>query len=247
MGARIVFEHGSGLPDHDWFLAAVPGVGDVGLGAVDLLLDRTNAEIIGRMYHPSLPPHSELDTEGILRPPHMSLHRSTLDQGPTVIFLRGSAQPLTPESQFDASCALLDHVRPTGMLLMLAGLTQPAKEQRILAAGTSKGSVEQLAGLGFEIDGDEPAGGVIGLAGLLPTLAALDGIPSGVVIATTLGTSRDPVASERLAARLAMNLGLGVEIPGLAEGRRDRIGAGLERSTVDHVDALRDTADHLYV
>ena len=84
MTASIHWVESTGLPKHDLIVAAVPGVGNVGKLVVDTLNQEQNATLIARIIHPDLPPHSVLE-DGLLVPPHLSIHTVTLADTKTVV------------------------------------------------------------------------------------------------------------------------------------------------------------------
>ena len=62
-------------------LFALPGVGDVGKNAVELLNEANEATPIARFIHPGLTPLARLDEDGLLAPPHLLVKRIDLEEG----------------------------------------------------------------------------------------------------------------------------------------------------------------------
>jgi proteasome assembly chaperone (PAC2) family protein len=67
----------------------------VGKLVIDTLNEQHKAAMIARMIHPDLPPHSILE-DGLLVPPHLSVHSVPLENGQNVITITGNGQPMTP-------------------------------------------------------------------------------------------------------------------------------------------------------
>ena len=61
-----------GLDSIDVVLFALPGVGDVGKNAVELLNEANEARAVARFIHPGLTPLARLDEDGLLAPPHLA-------------------------------------------------------------------------------------------------------------------------------------------------------------------------------
>ena len=71
-----------GFESAEIVLFALPGVGDVGKNAVELLNEANEATPIARFIHPGLTPLARLDEDGLLAPPHLLVKRIDLEEGP---------------------------------------------------------------------------------------------------------------------------------------------------------------------
>ena len=94
---------------------------------------------------------------------------------------------------------------------MLAGLSSDAGCDKIHVVVADNETRKKLNGDGINVSENQPEGGVIGMCGLLGSLAPSRGVSSVTVIAETFGTSVDTVAAERLRVSL-MNF-FGLELP----------------------------------
>ena len=90
--SRTKIQHISDVPPHDAIVEAVPGIGNVGKLVVDGLVASYDSKIIARILHPDMPPHATLDSEGLLRPPHLSIHSVSIGSQ-TVLCVCSDAQP----------------------------------------------------------------------------------------------------------------------------------------------------------
>jgi proteasome assembly chaperone (PAC2) family protein len=201
-----------GLPAHRLILEAVPGVGNVGKLVLDTLVEQHEGALIARILHPDLPPHSTLE-KGLLVPPHLSIHAVNV-QGQTLITITGTGQPMTPRGQHEMAEAILElaEAYDTEMILVLAGLSAEPGDEGVHITCASAEVKGELVSNDIIVSDEQPAGGMLGLAGLLASLAPLHDIPSAAVIAETVGTSVDVMAADRLAKRISADFGLGLDL-----------------------------------
>lgn len=214
MTASIHWVGTKGLPEHQLLIAAVPGVGNVGKLVVDTLNEEQGSTLLARIIHPDLPPHSVLE-DGILIPPHLSIHSVALDNGQTVITISGNGQPMTPRGQHETAEAILSLASDfsTPFTVVLAGLSANPGDEQIHLATPSNDTKQELEQRGIIVSSEQPSGGMLGLAGLIVSLSPLHAIPAAAYCAETVGTSVDVVTADRLAQRLSLDFGLGLDLP----------------------------------
>ena len=177
-------------------LVAMPGVGDVGKLAIDAVNSELDAEPIARLIHPTLPPLARLDEDGLLAPPHILLSRLEIDDK-EIFTLTGDAQPMTPEGQHELAVAVLD-LFDGGEVLVLAGMSAPAERKEIFSITSSSSYRIELESKGADVRRDEPKAGVIGMAALITALGPVKNVKTSCTIATTMGSSVDPIAAQLL-------------------------------------------------
>lgn len=213
--ARIVWADGfTALPSHELFLHAVPGVGNVGKLLVDTLVSEKESRLVARMVHPDLPPHATLNDEGMLVPPCLAIHEVELKDGVAILALTSNFQPITPAGQFEAASALLQLCADAdvGRMLILAGLSaEPGSEEVHVVCPTSEDK-EAMESLGLNVTGEHPSAGIIGMTGLVASLAPTYGVASTCIIAETVGTSVDTVSADRMVRFVSENFNLNLAI-----------------------------------
>ena len=180
----------------DLLLVAMPGVGDVGKLAIDAVNAELDAEPIARILHPALPPLAKLDEDGLLAPPHILLSRVIVD-GREVYTLTGDAQPMTPEGQQELAVSVLE-LCEGGEVLVLAGMSAQAERKEVFSITSSSSYRIELESMGVDVRRDEPKAGVIGMAALITAIGPIKNVKTSCTIATTVGNSADPVASQLL-------------------------------------------------
>ncbi|MAK05448.1 MAG: hypothetical protein CMA03_06165 [Euryarchaeota archaeon] len=200
------------LPEHQYVLFALPGVGNVGKLLIDSLNDACDSEEILKLQHPDLPPHATMK-DGILTPPHLYLNKLRLPNNQILLTLSGEIQPLVPRGQYEMAEDILNFLREnnTQRLILLAGLSSDAGCEKIHVVVADHETKKKLNDDGIIVSETQPEGGVIGMCGLLGSLAPSRGVSSVTVIAETFGTSVDTVAAERL--RLSLINYFGFELP----------------------------------
>jgi proteasome assembly chaperone (PAC2) family protein len=213
MSTSIHWMNEVGLPPHRLILEAVPGVGNVGKLVLDTLIETEESALLARILHPDLPPHSTLE-DGLLVPPHLSIH-SVKVKNQTLITITGMGQPMTPRGQHELAEAILELAEESGteMLLVLAGLSAEPGDDGVHITCSSSEVKSALNEAGVAVSDEQPAGGMLGLAGLIASLAPLHDVPSAAVIAETIGTSVDVMAADRLAKRISTDFGLEFDLP----------------------------------
>jgi hypothetical protein len=214
MSTTIHWTGDNSLPEHQLIIAAVPGVGNVGKLVLDTLNEQHESSMIARILHPDLPPHSILE-DGLLTPPHLSIHSVSLDNEQTVITITGNGQPMTPRGQHELAVTILELAAAsnTQLLLVLAGLSAKPGDDNIHLTCSSKAIQSSLNERGISVSTEQPSGGMLGLAGLLVSLSPMHDVSSAAYSAETIGTSIDVVAADRLSQRISADFDLGLNLP----------------------------------
>ena len=99
----------------DLVLFALPGVGDVGKNAIELLNEANNAIEVARFIHPGLTPLARLDESGLLAPPHLLAKHIESNDGKRILTITGRGQPSESFQQYDFSTELLKHLASQGI------------------------------------------------------------------------------------------------------------------------------------
>ncbi len=185
------------LPEYDRVLIALPGVGNVGKLLIDGLIEANDAPQIARLLHPGLAPHALLDSNGLLAPPHLAMHIMKVENE-SMILITGEGQPLSPTGQHEMAVDILELIGEGKELIMLAGLVAPPERNEEFIVCSDASHRIELEGMGLDVRRDEPKAGVIGMVALLASLGPVYGVKSACAVATTIGNSGDPIASDRL-------------------------------------------------
>ena len=203
-----------GLPENQMIIAAVPGVGNIGKLVVDTLNEQHESSLLARIIHPDLPPHSTLE-DGLLVPPHLSIHSVKMENSNPVITITGNGQPMTPRGQHEMAESILQLAvdSKTPMVVVLAGLSAKPGEEHIHLTCSSKDVQDALNERGISVSTEQPSGGMLGIAGLLVSLSPIHDVSSAAYSAESVGTSIDVVTADRLAQRISSDFDLGLDLP----------------------------------
>lgn len=215
MTMRIEWRNGATtLPDGATLLVAFPGVANLGKVAVDSIGNLHDGLELARLHPMGLPPHAELDEDGLLAPPHYSLRRINTETG-HVLTLTGKAQPNEPGQQSTLADELMTFFQNEGVstVLVLAGMIDKPDVKETFAVASSSSFRIDMESLGVDVRRDAPRSGAIGLAALLASMGPLYDMNSACVIATTVGNSEDILGSQRLIEHLEQWFNFGLTVP----------------------------------
>ena len=203
------------LLDAKLCLFSLPGVGNVGKAAIDALNHTNDAVEVARLHHTALPPLATLDNDGLLSPPHLSLRAIHISGGDFLLTLTGTSQPLEPNNQGVMAREILELLSKYTIteLIVLAGMVDDAARKETFIVPSSSSYRVDLESRGANVRRDEPSSGAIGMAALLSSLGPVYGIKSACAIATTIGTSGDIIASQKLLNSIDIWYGLNLVIP----------------------------------
>ena len=191
------------IPQSDITLFALPGVGDVGKRAVEQIREGMDCEPIARILNSGFPPHATLDNDGLIAPPHLDISM-VKSKSKTILLISGENQPLNPPEQFELTQFILGRLqKKTEQLLVLAGMASEPNRKEVFVVPSTSGYRIDLESQGVDVRRDEPSAGAIGMAALMASMGPIYGINSALTIATTIGTSADTLASDRLLHKIS--------------------------------------------
>ena len=240
----------SALPKGATVLVAFPGVANIGKVAVDSVCDLHESAEIARLHPVGLPPHAELDEDGLLAPPHFSIqHVGAMGQTP-LITLTGKAQPNEPGQQSMLAREVMDFLQQqqVSTVLVLAGMIDKPEIKETFAVASSAAFRIDMESMGVDVRRDEPRSGAIGLAALLASMGPLYDINSACIIATTVGNSEDILGSQRMIEHLEQWFEFGLTVPTNGdEWLRDKLMAIAPDSKDDLVGEMTSSHDAFYM
>lgn len=175
-------------------IEGLPGVGHVGKLAAEHLLEEFDAELVRRVYSEHFPPQVTVeDGRTTLACAEMYAVR---DAERDLLVLTGDHQAgdgpghyrlaeafLRIADEFDVERVFALGGVPTGELV---------DEPDVIGAATTDAFVEDLEAVGVEFRENEPAGGIVGISGLLLGLGERRGFEAGCLMGETSGYLVDP-------------------------------------------------------
>ena len=199
--------------DDPVLIEGLPGVGHVGKLAAEHLLEEFDAELVRRIHSEHFPPQVTVE-EGRTQLASAEVY-AIRDAERDLLVLTGDHQAgdgpghyrLT-ETILDAAASFdVDRVYalggiPTGELVDEAG---------VVGAATTDDGIESLESFGVEFRENEPAGGIVGISGLLLGLGERRGFEAACLMGETSGYLVDPksarVVLETLEAAVPFEVG----------------------------------------
>lgn len=178
----------------------LPGVGFASKLAVDHLVHQLKAEKVATVYSPHFPNQVIATNKGNLRPFVLKFYYKLVN-GKRLFFLRGDLQPLTVEGQYEVTAKALEFFAETGgdTVFAMAGLVtqKPSQERGVHVSSTHKRELNRLT-KALPVKANSMYIPIVGMAGLLPTLAPLYGLKGNCLLVETTGEPIDAVAAARL-------------------------------------------------
>jgi hypothetical protein len=178
----------------------LPGVGNVGKLAAEHLISQLKAKKFATIYSKHFPPQVLIGDDGVIRLVSNDLYYHKTGSGHDIVILSGDYQGISQEGQYEISYEVLDMFEKLGgsRIYTLGGWSvgKLIAEPRVLGATTSAELVKELKTVGVEFSKDEPAGGIVGAAGLLLGLGKLRDLDAACLMGETSGYFSDPKSAQ---------------------------------------------------
>ncbi len=181
--------------DDPVFVEGLPGVGHVGKLVAEHLVEELESQLVATVYTEHFPPQIGVDEEGIATLAHAELH-AVWTEGRDMLVLTGDHQAGNNVGHYHVTEAFLDVATeyeveeiyalggvPTGELI---------EEYGVLGAVSDEELLEELEEAGVEFRSEEPAGGIVGVSGLLLGLGGRRGFDAACLMGETSGYLVDP-------------------------------------------------------
>jgi len=161
----------------------LPGFGEVGKLAAELLINFIRAKLFAELYSPYFTDHVVIKGDGICRLPRYEFFASSTCI-PNIVVLIGDLQPSPEEvvGHYDLCSMILDFAQRVNCkkIITLGGCpTQTPGASGIYVAATSESLAASLAGQEASI---YQGGNIVGAAGLVLGLAKIRGLDGGCIL-----------------------------------------------------------------
>lgn len=208
------------------FVEGLPGVGHVGKLAAEHLLEELDSELLRRVYSTHLPPQVSIE-DGITQLASVEIHAVDAD-GTDLLVLTGDHQAGDSVGHYGLTEAVLDVAESfeTTSLYALGGVPtgELIQEHDVVGAVNDADRREPLEAAGVEFREDEPAGGIVGVSGLLLGLGGRRDIPGACLMGETSGYLVDPKSAQAVLETLQELLAFEVDFSSL-ESRAEEMEA----------------------
>jgi hypothetical protein len=206
-------------------IEGLPGVGHVGKLAVEHLLEEFDSEIVRRVFATEFPPQVTIE-DGVADLASAEIHAIDVpaaddDDGADLLVLTGDHQAQTNAGHYRLTDVFLDVAEEFGVerVFALGGVPtgELVEEPSGRGAVSHESGIESLEATGVEFREDEPAGGVVGVSGLLLGLGGRRGFDVGCLMGETSGYLVDPKSAQAVLVVLEDVLGFEVAFDSLEE------------------------------
>jgi uncharacterized protein (TIGR00162 family) len=176
----------------------LPGVGHVGKLAAEHLVEERDGTLVRRIYSTHLPPQVSVE-EGLTQLACAEIHAVETD-GQDLLVLTGDHQAQDTDGHYGLADTFLDVAEELDVerVFALGGVPtgELIEEYDVIGATTTETQRDELEDVGVEFRGDEPAGGIVGVSGLLLGLGERRGMPAACLMGETSGYLVDPKSAQ---------------------------------------------------
>lgn len=208
--------------DDPVLVEGLPGVGHVGTLAAEHILEELDAEstLIRRVYSREFPPQVTIE-DGVAELTCATIHAVSNPEGRDMLVLTGDHQAQTNAGHYALTSAFLDIADEfeTTEIYSLGGVPtgELIEDYAVIGAVTDESRRDSLEEFGVEFREDEPAGGIVGVSGLLLGLGARRGFDAACLMGETSGYLVDPKSARAVLEVLEEAIGMDLEYDSLDE------------------------------
>ncbi|WP_251330058.1 proteasome assembly chaperone family protein [Haloplanus pelagicus] len=201
-------------------IEGLPGVGHVGKLAAEYLLEEFESELVRRVYADEFPPQVSIDDEGVAELVCAEFYAVETD-GRDLLVLTGDHQAGSNAGHYHLTESFLDVATDLGTerLFALGGVPtgELIEEYHVLGAVTDAALKSDLKDEDVEFREDEPAGGIVGVSGLLLGLGRRQGLDATCLMGETSGYLVDPKSARAVLEVLESVLGFELDYESLED------------------------------
>ena len=205
--------------DDPVLVEGLPGVGHVGKLAAEHLVEERDGELVRRIYSTHLPPQVSVD-DGLTQLACAEIHAVETD-GQDLLVLTGDHQAQSTDGHYGLADTFLDVAEDLAVerVFALGGVPtgELIEEYDVIGATTTETQRDELDEAGVDFRGDEPAGGIVGVSGLLLGLGQRRGMPAACLMGETSGYLVDPKSAQAVLEVLQDVLGFEVGFDALED------------------------------
>ena len=197
----------------------LPGVGHVGKLAAEHLVEERDGTLARRIYSTHLPPQVSVE-DGLTQLACAEVH-AVETGGQDLLVLTGDHQAQDTSGHYGLADTFLDVAEDLAVerAFALGGVPtgELIEEYDVIVATTTEAQRDELDSAGVEFRGDEPAGGIVGVSGLLLGLGERRGMPAACLMGETSGYLVDPKSAQAVLEVLQDVLGFEVGFDALED------------------------------
>ena len=206
--------------DDPVLIEGLPGVGHVGKLAAEHLLEEFDGELVRRVYTTEFPPQVSVDGYGVAELTCAEFHAVETD-GADLLVLTGDHQAGSNAGHYTLTTTFLDIAEEFGATraYALGGVPtgELVEEYTVLGAVSDADLIDGLTEAGVEFRPDEPAGGIVGVSGLVLGLGGRRGFDAACLMGETSGYLVDPKSARAVLEVLEAVLDFSVDYESLED------------------------------
>jgi len=199
-------------------LVGLPGIGLVSKLAADHLTKEKAAKKFAALYSRHLPNQAIAMKSGRMRLFSIRFYHRKMGSKDVVI-VKGDLQPLTVEGQYEVAGDILDFFKELGgkTVVSMAGyaIIKKSEKPAVYCTSTDKALFKKFVSLGAKKTGRTVP--IMGLAGLIPALAELNGMHGACLLAETPGNLIDAKAASAMLEVIGKLTGQKIDVKHLEE------------------------------
>jgi uncharacterized protein (TIGR00162 family) len=206
--------------DDPVLIEGLPGVGHVGKLAAEHLLEEFDSELVRRVYATEFPPQVDVGSDGVAELTCAEFHAVETD-GTDLLVLTGDHQAGSNAGHYRLTTTFLDIAEEFGAdrAYALGGVPtgELVEEYTVLGAVSDGDLVAELEDADVEFRPDEPAGGIVGVSGLVLGLGGRRGFEAACLMGETSGYLVDPKSARAVLEVLEAMLGFTLDYESLED------------------------------
>ncbi|MFH1400073.1 MAG: PAC2 family protein [Nanoarchaeota archaeon] len=168
----------------------LPGIGNVGKIAVDIIIDELKPVKVASFFSNSLPNSVFVNERGLVDLPAIEMYHKRIAKK-DFFFLSGDVQPVDEEASYELTDALLDFLVSYSCREIVTlggiGLSEVPSDPKVFCTGNNLGLVRSFREHGARTNVYGVVGPIIGLSGLLLGLGKRRRIPAAGLLCETYG------------------------------------------------------------
>jgi uncharacterized protein (TIGR00162 family) len=206
-------------------IEGLPGVGHVGKLVAEQMVEELDTEKIVEIYSPHFPPQVIVKDDFSVELVKNEFYAHKSDTHNDLLIVVGDHQSVTNEGHYEISDIILNIATEYNVKRIYTlggyGTGQLTESESVLGAVNNTEMIEELKGYGVEFKDNEPAGGIVGVSGLLLGLSKMRGIDAACLMGTTSGYLVDPKSAQAVLSVLSSILDMQVDTQNLEDRAKD--------------------------
>jgi hypothetical protein len=175
-------------------IVGLPGIGNVGKIAVDIISEQLKAEKIVSFFSHCLPNSVFVKEDNTVELPKIEMLHKRLSKGKgkgDFLFLVGDVQPMKEEDSYSFAQAVLDVAKKYGCKEIVTlggiGLQEPPKKPKLFCTGNDNKFIKEFVKIGASDKLFGVVGPIMGISGLLLGLGKNEGVSAVALLVETYG------------------------------------------------------------